>query len=239
MAELVTLLEVQMLDTQLDQLRHEHATTPERAAASDLEAQARTLEATLADARQARDAVLAAEKRLDDEAASIEAKASDADAKLYSGTITSPKELQALQADVEALRAHRSEIEDRELEVMEEREAHDATVRDLEAQVATVGSARDAALVARDARLAVLDEQIAAVMAHRAEVAATVSAQMLSEYERRRVAARGIGVARLVGGTCQGCRLTIPATEVDHMRHDTSGALHFCDNCGCILVVGE
>jgi predicted nucleic acid-binding Zn-ribbon protein len=42
--------------------------------------------------------------------------------------------------------------------------------------------------------------------------------------------------------TCQGCHLTIPATEVDRMRRhaaasDGVGELSFCDNCGCILVL--
>jgi len=43
-------------------------------------------------------------------------------------------------------------------------------------------------------------------------------------------------VARLVGFTCQGCHLSIPATEVDRIRKEGDGALAYCDNCGAILV---
>ena len=44
-------------------------------------------------------------------------------------------------------------------------------------------------------------------------------------------------MARLVGNTCQGCRLTIPATEVDRIRKaGPDGDVAHCDNCGAILV---
>jgi predicted nucleic acid-binding Zn-ribbon protein len=43
-------------------------------------------------------------------------------------------------------------------------------------------------------------------------------------------------VARLVGSTCQACRLAIPATEVDRIRHAPDAELYACDNCGAILV---
>ena len=51
-----------------------------------------------------------------------------------------------------------------------------------------------------------------------------------------RAKANGVGAARLVGNTCQGCHLTIPATEVDRIRKAADGPIVFCDNCGTILV---
>ena len=52
----------------------------------------------------------------------------------------------------------------------------------------------------------------------------------------RDIRAQGVGVARLVGGTCQGCHLSIPSTEVERIRKSPEGSVQFCDNCGCILV---
>ena len=51
----------------------------------------------------------------------------------------------------------------------------------------------------------------------------------------RRVHER-VGVARLVGNTCQGCHLTIPATEVERIKKSAGNPIAFCDNCGAILV---
>ena len=45
---------------------------------------------------------------------------------MYSGSITSPRELQAMQTEVEQLRRHQRALEDRELELMESQEAIDA-----------------------------------------------------------------------------------------------------------------
>ena len=48
--------------------------------------------------------------------------------------------------------------------------------------------------------------------------------------------AKGAGVARLVGTTCQGCHLSIPAIEAEQIKHSGGQPLAYCDNCGAILV---
>ena len=43
--------------------------------------------------------------------------------------------------------------------------------------------------------------------------------------------------AEYVGSsTCQGCHLTIPATEVARIKKSPEGTISHCDNCGAILV---
>ena len=71
--------------------------------------------------------------------------------------------------------------------------------------------------------------------AARDDAASGVPAALLATYEQIRARAHGVGVARLVGGTCQGCRLSIPATEVDRIQRGVPGESR-CDNCGAILV---
>ncbi len=75
-----------------------------------------------------RDAVLAEEKRFDDEARTLTSKAVEVEGLLYSGSVASPRELQSLQADLEQIKRHRASLEDRELEIMEQRESLDAEV---------------------------------------------------------------------------------------------------------------
>jgi predicted nucleic acid-binding Zn-ribbon protein len=238
MTNLVALLDVQVHDTALDQLRHQHATIPERAELVALQQRLAERETAVATARDARDAVHADEKRLDDEAATLTSKIDAANARLYSGEVTSPKELQALQADVESLGRHRSDIEDRELEVMEQREAADAAFAQAEQRrnevLVAVGGVR-VALQQREAEIEVL---IAAEQRARDALAATIDAVLVTRYDACRKAAKGIGVARLAGNTCQGCHLTISATEAERIRHQANATLEFCENCGCILVVG-
>jgi predicted nucleic acid-binding Zn-ribbon protein len=98
---------------------------PARSELAAREADVATRRARVDELRRDRDAVLTDERRLDDEASSLESRASEVESKMYSGTVSSPRELQAMQADVESLKRHRSEIEDQELEVMERREQLD------------------------------------------------------------------------------------------------------------------
>ena len=106
MIDLEPLLALQEHDLALDRLRHRHATLPERAVVAAGETRTADLAIECTSVGIERDAVVADERRLDDEATTLAGQAVAAEAKLYSGEISSPRELQALQADVESLRRH-------------------------------------------------------------------------------------------------------------------------------------
>jgi uncharacterized protein len=234
--ELEALLLVQEHDTARDRLRHRRAALPERAELESGSTQLRTLDAQTRETRGRRDAVLADERRLDDDARTLGARADEADAKLYSGTVSSPRELQAMQADVEMLRRQRSDLEDQELEVMEAREALDAQLATLEADMAIVAAdVERLRSVITDAETEI-DEELAKEDTARAQQAAAVPASLLADYERRRTRNRGAGAARLVGTTCAACHLSIPSTEAERIRRDAGAVVAYCDNCGAILV---
>jgi hypothetical protein len=227
---------LQAHDHALDHLRHRHDTLPDRAVVAEAEAAAATLDARLAEVRGQRDAVARREKALDDEASSLQAKAVGIERKMYSGEISSPKELQAMQAEVEQLRRHQGELEGQELDVMEQREPLDAEVARLGDEVAAV----QAQLAQARDRLAAAEAEVKGEareeLAKRQELAGRLDATLVAEYERSRTLTHGTGVARLVGLTCQGCHLSIPSTEAERIRHAPVGAIEHCDNCGAILV---
>ena len=122
------LLTLQNHDSAADRLRHRRATLPERAELEAKRAAHAELESQRLEVAERRDAELREERRLDDEVRSLEAKAKAVDTKMYSGTISSPKELQAMQADIDMLRRQARELEDEELEVLVRREELDAEV---------------------------------------------------------------------------------------------------------------
>jgi uncharacterized protein len=234
--ELEALLLVQEHDTARDRLRHRRDTLPERAELEALVAQLRRLEAQAKTVTAERDDVLAKERRLDDESRGLGDRADEANAKLYSGTVNSPRELQAMQADVDMLLRQRSDLEDEELEVMEARETLDAQLAALvaEGRVVTTDADRLRGIIS-DAE-AEIDEELAKEDAARAEQAAAVPAALLADYERRRAQNRGAGAARLVGTSCTACHLSIPSTEAEAIRRGAGTVVAYCDNCGAILV---
>lgn len=236
MSTLETLLALQDRDLALDRLRHRRASLPERAAVAAAEAQLAELRPRLLDAQSRRDEVSKEERRLDGEAAALQQRAAEVEKRLYSGEVSSPRELQAMQADVEQLRRHSNSVEDDELALMERREALDAEVGALEVQVGELAARLAEQRDALAAQEAALDHEMADEVAAREGIAGGVSPAMLQLYDRCRTAARGVGVARLVGRTCQGCHLDIPATEAERIRRDPEGTVAHCDNCGAILV---
>ena len=237
MSQLDPLLVVQEHDTAADSLRHRRATLPERELLTQADAEITQLAPLLADARGRRDLVARDVSRLEDEASSATAKVKEVEKAMYSGSISSPRELQAMQADVQQLERHRSTLEDRELELMENQETLDAEVGELEARDATARASSERARADLAAKEAAIDAELEVELAARTAAAAPLAPELLALYERCRAQAKGIGAARLLGNTCQGCRLTIPASEVDRIRrHATGDAVIHCDNCGAILV---
>ncbi|MGQ0826687.1 MAG: zinc ribbon domain-containing protein [Actinomycetota bacterium] len=233
---LETLLLVQGQDLALDRLRHRRATLPDRASLETWIAERDVSARAIVGVRAERDRVHADERRLDDEAQAIGAKAADVDHKLYSGTVSSPRELQAMQADLDMLKRQRRELEDRELEVMEQRETLDAQLEAFGAEIARLDTEITGLRSAIADEEAEIDVEIASEEATRAGYAADIPVTLLADYEKRRVQNRGAGAARLVGTTCQACHLSVPSTEAERIRRGGGEEFAYCDNCGAILV---
>lgn len=230
------LLTLQNHDSATDRLRHRRATLPERAQLEARRAAHAELDAKRQEVVERRDAELREERRLDDEVRALQVKAKAEDTRMYSGTVSSPRELQAMQADIDQLRRQAAEREDQELEVMARREALDAEVEALEAAQAALVADMQALLAALEEQEREIDAALAAEEAGRAALAPTVPEATLRLYEQIRANNRGVGAARLVGMNCQACHLALPATEVDRIRHLPEDTLVRCEHCGAILI---
>src|SRR5262249_37583774 len=90
-SELEALLRGQERDIALDRLRYRRASLPERESIRERQARAADLTARANVIRTDRDVALAEERKLDDEAQGLTAKAKQVDSKLYSGTVSSPR----------------------------------------------------------------------------------------------------------------------------------------------------
>ena len=231
-----TLLDLQDRDTAADRLRHRRDSLEERGALAGAEARLAEVDVRRRELQGRRDEAGREEQRYDDEARSLEERATEVERKMYSGEIASPRELQSMQADVDQLRRHQRGLEDRELAVMEQREALDAEVAKLDAEAGALDAEAQRLRDALARSEAEIDAELGTETAAREDLAGRLGADLLEEYERCRRRARGIGAARLVAGTCQGCHLSIPSTEAERIRKGAAGTIPHCDNCGCILV---
>src|SRR5690606_20553253 len=109
------LLAVQEHDTAADQLEHRKASLPARAELQQVMDDLAALESRGAEVEAQRHELARHQQRLEDEIASLAQKAEQHDKALYGGTISNPRELQAMQDEIAALRRRIGQLEDQEL----------------------------------------------------------------------------------------------------------------------------
>lgn len=230
------LLLVQQHDTHADQLEHRLHTLPQRGELAQHEKAMAELDRRLAEVDSRRGELTRSQQRLEDEISSLNERANQAEKRLYSGSVGNPRELQALQDDIASIRRRISQVEDDELEVMELLEPVEATRSGLVAERERLddeGTRLRASLAESESDIAA---ELAAVRAERAEAATAVDDEMWEQYDRLRSQLGGVAIARLVGSTCQGCHLALPAAEVDRIRHLSPDEAVNCEECGRLLV---
>ena len=157
--------------------------------------------------------------------------------RLYGGTVSASRELQAMANDVESLRRRASELEDRVLGLMEEREPLDKQLAEHDAHLAEFSQRAGELSVALQAAEADVDASLSLLQGQRQEAAHGDKPRVAGLLRTLAPAPGGVAVARLTGGRCDGCHLTLPAMELDRIRHDAAGSLEHCDQCGRILVI--
>lgn len=236
MSAFEALLQVQESDTTADQLRHRWATLPERSELAALEQRLIETDARLSEVRARREDVTHRQARLEDAVRSFDARVGQIEQRLYSGTVTASRDLQAMSEEVTSIKRRRSSVEDDVLAAMEEGEPLSTEVEALEAERSELEAkvARVRALLAEAE--AGIDDEIASEKAARASAAENVPGDLMRTYEGLRSKLRGVGAARLVGASCSGCHLVLPAAEVARVKREPPDALVFCDQCGRILV---
>lgn len=235
-ASLDDLLAVQLLDTRIDQLRHQRATLPQRAALKDLATELGVAQAAVDERAVVLKGLRSSQKEAEDHASLLEDKAAEVDRSLYDGSVTSHKELESLQAEHRQLKEHQAQFEDQALELMEQAEPVEAERDDRQVAV-------DALLTRRtelEAELAVVeaevDVQLEQLTGERAAAVAPVPDDLVTLYESLRTRLGGVAVAKLSGARCEGCHLEIPSAELEQVRRAPADEAVHCPECGRLLV---
>jgi hypothetical protein len=230
------LLEVQDHDTTIDQLRHRRSSLPEQSELAGVEGRLAGLESSAAEVQTGRDELGVRQAALEEQIDVSRSRRTELERRMYGGQVSAARDLQAMDDEVKHLKRHISELEDREIEIMEALEPLDGELATAETQRAALRQDRDRLREAIAEAMAKIDADIASQGEARLAAAATVPADLLTRYERLRATLAGTGAARLVGGSCSGCHLTLPAMEVDRIRKAPPDEVITCDQCGRILV---
>lgn len=170
-----------------------------------------------------------------DETAMLTAKIEAEQAKVLSGRVSNPKEVQNITREIDGLVRKKHSLENETLSLMEKAEAGAAQLAKVE-HTLEEGRAKEAALIERfKEKGGALQTQIGRLKAERARTAASLSEARLSRYESLRASKHGIAVGALEADMCSACRMALPAERAQAIQAGPEVAE--CPNCHRILVV--
>jgi hypothetical protein len=234
-ADQLRLLDLQLLDSKLDQLAHRRRTLPQIA---ELQA----LDTKLGQLRDVHAVSVATDSDLAREQSKAEADVdqvrtrAERDRKMLESGNASAKELESLQHELESLAKRQGDLEDIVLEVMEKVEASSARTAKLAADRAEVEGDRERIAHALADEQAGVDKDIEFSRTQREVTAKQIPAELLGLYDKLRSQYDGVAVAAIVRRRCQACQIELDIAEVNAAKAAAPDVILRHDSCRRILV---
>lgn len=229
------LLELQQVETAIDQLNHKAKTLPVVKELDAVRAALPIAENELV-ARQTGVADLQIlVKRADADVEQVRLRI-ERDSALVDGGSLSAKDLVNMQHELETLKRRQATLEDEELEIMAQVESAQKLV-DEQTQILTELTAKFDELSAQATQLlAEINNDKEAKISIATQMRTDIDAELLNLYDKIRADHGGIGAAELSGKTCSGCRIEISATDLAAINAAAPDEVVRCDECRRILV---
>ncbi len=143
------------------------------------------------------------------------------------------EEYQRMGLEIERYAAEITDLEDREIELMEKAEAQKQAFETARAGLAEKeGEVKDE-LEDLDALAGKLRDDRASEVAERDRLAVSVDSGVLDNYHRLFKSKNGMAVVGLVDEVCQGCHMKVVKSTVIEVKAEQH--LAHCENCGRIL----
>ena len=230
------LLDLQEIDTALDRLAHRRRTLPELAEIERHEARLDELRDSIVGAETELSDVDREQRKVENDVEVVRTRMTRDQQRLDTGNVSHAKELESLRHELDSLAKRQGDLEDLVLEWMERREGIESTLTALRAERDSVTAELEAASARRDEAFASIDTDVADHRASRESVAAEIPEDLLALYEKVRASSGGSGAAALLRGQCQGCRLSLPPTDLSKFRAAPEDEVLRCEECRRILV---
>lgn len=209
------LLELQALDTRLQQVAHRVAKLPESAAVDELTVRRDDMQTIVREHLGASEDAQTELKRTESDVAVVEARIARDQGRLQA--TSSQKDIQALELELDALAKRRNDLEDIELGVMQTVEDRGAELETARAALAALDASIAEAEAARDAALGGLAEERRQAETDREVVAGRVPAELLALYEKQR-GRYGVGASHLERGMSSATGVILNGSDLNAVR---------------------
>ncbi len=227
------LLDLQELDTRLQQLDHRARTLPVLGVLAGLRARHAELTGTVTTRTGAWEDAQVELKRVEADVAVVEARMTRDRERLQATSST--KDVQALEQELDALAKRRSDLEDIELEAMQTVEDRATELEATRAELASLDASIAEAETTKDAATADLDAERRHASANRSTIAGKVPADLLALYEKQRER-YGVGASLLRGGASSATGVMLGASDMNAVRSAAPDDVLLCPDSSAILV---
>lgn len=156
-----------------------------------------------------------------------------AEADLYSGRITNPRELQLMQFEIEEAKRAREEMDVEMLRVWEQMETMKQDIDSTERDLQKLERLYEAHMADYRQRKAALETEIEFHMKERAEMVAQIELEPLERYEKLRERLGGTAVAVVEQKACSVCHTLLTPYILKRLQNED--ALIACESCGRLL----
>jgi uncharacterized protein len=229
------LLDLQALDTTLDQLAHRRATLPEIAELASVGARLAELRDEIVRVSTEDSDLGREQSKIETDVELVRTRANRDQKRLDSGG-ASPKELESLAHEITSLGRRQGDLEDQVLEVMERREEVQGRLASLTKQQNELAAQQEQALERQAVAFGAIDADSSRASQERATLAAGIPDDLMALYEKVKASSGGTGAAALHRGACQGCRLSLSGHDLAVVRDAPSDEVMRCEECRRILI---
>ena len=229
------LIELQLIDSQITRARVKLAGLPEieQIAAIHTRLENTAVELNVVETELADVAIELRRSELDVE--QVEDRMKKDDLRLNSGT-ASPKELEQLQHELVTLGKRKADLEDGELEILIKYDGVKFRVDELLNDQVGLKKLELELNVRLENSKTEIDGSLGELSAARSALAPQIDAALIAVYDKIRLSAHGVGAALLIGNKCDGCHLSINATELERIKGLEGDEVIRCEECRRILV---
>lgn len=199
---------------------------------ADMREAQRVLAAKLINARNALDTVELELKRSETDLELVEQRIAKDVARLNS--TNNSKDAQGIQSELESLKRRKSDLEDIEIAILDQKEETSAAYATVASDKSIVDEELSDAETRNEAELMKLRSGLDLLSNDRAQQAARLSTELIELYEKK--ASRGVPVGRLVGRDCGACHISLGATALNEVQSLPRDEIATCPECQAILI---
>ncbi len=229
--QLNILMKLQVLDSQLYRLRKEREAKPRLI--EELEARRNEEQAAVKALEEKIRASQLKRKQKEMDLQEKEESVKKLNTQLYQ--IKTNKEYQAMQHEIEGLKADNSLLEDEILGFMDEADSLNKELAREKELFADAEKHLNEDRKKIEGEIAVIDSEIADFESQRKELTAQVDKRVLSHYEKVLTNREGLALVAVKNHACQGCFMNLPPQVINEIR--MKDKIVSCESCARILYI--